>query len=187
MSPSEEPDRMLLDHLRRHGVASVGELGDLLGVTATAIRQRLNRLMSNGLIERQRRSGAQGGRGGGTQENRSRASQLRLPSDRAWPESCRRQLRRPRADPREEVRQIDDPAVRVGLIKRVAERLATRYASDDAAADVADRMRHLMRLMGEREVPVDVDVSGGLPVLTMLACPYPVLAEQTAASARSRR
>ena len=39
-------------------------------------------------------------------------------------------------------------------------------------------MRYLQELMKEREVPFDVDESGGLPVLTALACPYPELAKQ---------
>lgn len=175
MSLSEEPDTLLLDHLRRHETASVGELGELLGVTATAIRQRLNRLMAEGLIERHLRPPASGegekrtGRGRPSYDYRLTDRGLEASGDNyhdlaeiLW----------------QEIRGIDEPSVRVGLIKRVAERLASRYSDQVGGEDLAQRMRELVKLMGEREVPVDVDESGGLPVLTMLACPYPQLAQQ---------
>ncbi|QDT69395.1 MarR family protein [Planctomycetes bacterium MalM25] len=175
MSLSEEPDALLLDHLRRHETASVGELGELLGVTATAIRQRLNRLMAEGLIERHLRQPAAGegekrtGRGRPSYDYRLTDRGLEASGDNyhdlaeiLW----------------QEIRGIDEPSVRVGLIKRVAERLASRYSDQMGGEDLAERMRELVKLMGEREVPVDVDESGGLPVLTMLACPYPQLAQQ---------
>jgi predicted ArsR family transcriptional regulator len=38
-------------------------------------------------------------------------------------------------------------------------------------------MHAFSRLMGDREVPFEVSSSGGLPVLTALACPYPELAK----------
>ncbi|MEN0109606.1 MAG: ArsR family transcriptional regulator, partial [Planctomycetota bacterium] len=155
-----------------------GELGGVLGVTATAIRQRLRRLMADGLIEREEPGGepaekaslsAKQGRGRPSHHYRLTDEGRRAAGDNyddlaeiLW----------------EEVRGIDDPAVRVGLVKRIAERFAKRYAGEVGGDDLAERMRALMRLMGEREVPVEVDESGELPVLTMLACPYPRLAEQ---------
>jgi len=172
MTPSDDSDRLLLDHLRRRGSASVGELGELLGVTATAIRQRLTRLMAEGLLERKVARGdgeKKAGRGRPSYDYCLTVKGQKAAGDNyhdlaeiLW----------------EEVRGIDDRAVRVGLIKRVAQRLASRYADRVGGANLAERMRDLMRLMGEREVPVDVNETGGLPVLTMLACPYPQLAEQ---------
>ncbi len=41
----------ILAHLRRHGEATVRELGDLLGLTATGIRQHLTVLERDGLVE----------------------------------------------------------------------------------------------------------------------------------------
>ncbi|MEO0529224.1 MAG: winged helix-turn-helix transcriptional regulator [Planctomycetota bacterium] len=175
MDVSDQPDRLLLDHLRRNRCASVGELGELLGVTATAIRQRLTRLMAEGLIERQvhKPDGADGekrvGRGRPSYDYRLTERGRQAVGDNyhdlaevLW----------------EEIRAIDDIAVRRGLIKRLADRMADRYAGQVGGDDLAERMRNLMQLMGERELPVDVDESGQLPVLTLLACPYPQLAEQ---------
>ncbi|QDV74898.1 helix-turn-helix transcriptional regulator [Botrimarina mediterranea] len=197
MVTSDDSDRLLLDYLRRHRTASVGELGDLLGVTATAIRQRLTRLMAEGLIERQLRHPAVTNGPQEASEELLEASQgvrrdptpPRSKNGRGRPSYDYRLTDRGRQSAGDnfhdlaevlwqEIRQIEEPRVRVGLVKRVAERLAQRYSSQVGGEDVAERMRHLMRLMGEREVPVDVDETNGLPVLTMLACPYPQLAEQ---------
>lgn len=180
MVASDESDRLLLDYLRRHPTASVGELGDLLGVTATAIRQRLTRLMADGLIERHRHHPAPPDDGGDAKKaknGRGRPSYDYRLTDRGR-QSAGDNFHDLAEILWQEIREIDEPRIRVGLVKRVAQRLASRYSSQVGGADVAERMRHLMRLMGEREVPVDVDESGGLPVLTMLACPYPKLAEQ---------
>lgn len=175
MKPSDENDRLLLDHLRRHPVASVGDLGDLLGVTATAIRQRLTRLMADGLIERRLRPPAAG-------EGEKRAARGRPSYDYCLTEQGRQASGDNYHDLAEilweEIRAIEDREVRTGLIKRVAEKLASRYSDQIGGDDLAKRMHNLMALMGEREVPVDIDESGSLPVLTMLACPYPQLAEQ---------
>lgn len=176
MAPSDESDRVLLDHLRRHRAASVGELGDLLGVTATAIRQRLTRLMAEGLVERQLRAPA-GGDDAIARHGRGRPSYDYRLSERGR-EATGDNYHDLAEILWEEVREIEDRQVRVGLVQRVAERLARRYSGRVGGEGVAERMRDLMRLMGEREVPVDVDTRGGLPVLTMLACPYPKLAEQ---------
>lgn len=190
MVPSDDSDRLLLDYLRRHHTASVGELGDLLGVTATAIRQRLTRLMAEGLIERHihQPAGVSGPLEASEESLKGREAQ-KAKNGRGRPSYDYRLTDRGRQSVGDnfhdlaevlwqEIRDIQEPRVRVGLVKRVAERLAQRYSSQVDGEDVAERMRHLMRLMGEREVPVDVHESHGLPVLTMLACPYPKLAEQ---------
>lgn len=163
-------DRRLLDHLRRNGGASVGDLTGLLAVTATAVRQRLNRLMAAGLVEReqpadQRRPG------------RGRPSYTYRLSDKGRREAGDNYDDLAQAM-WEEIRSIEEPAVRIGLLKRLASKLADRYAGQVDGEGVVERMRRLIQVMGEREVPVEVEESGGLPVLTMLACPYPTLAEQ---------
>ena len=43
-------DNALLDEMRRTGSASVSQLVTATGVTATAVRQRLHRLMASGLV-----------------------------------------------------------------------------------------------------------------------------------------
>jgi DeoR family suf operon transcriptional repressor len=56
----ESSDRGLTDLLRRQGAMNVSELMAAMQVTATAVRQRLVRLMNQGLVERE---AAKAGRG----------------------------------------------------------------------------------------------------------------------------
>ena len=49
---TETSDKAVLDFLRRSGAVTVGALVAEMGVTATAVRQRLQRLMTHGLIAR---------------------------------------------------------------------------------------------------------------------------------------
>lgn len=161
----ETSDRDLLDHLRRVESAGVGELCELLGVTAPAVRQRLGRLMAEGLIDREVEKQA---RGRPSHRYRLTKKGERQAGDNyydlaaiLWDEIC----------------QVSDNDVRSGLLKRLAKRLAESYAGSVSRADLPARMRDLARLMSEREVPFEVDETGELPTITALACPYPDLAE----------
>ena len=49
---SESSDRELLDLIRRRGPLAVAEMSTMLGVTGTAVRNRLARLLATGLVER---------------------------------------------------------------------------------------------------------------------------------------
>jgi len=174
-------DVAILDLLRKRPTMSVTEMADCLEVTATAVRQRLTRLMAQGYVER---STEKAGRG--------------RPSHRyALTPKGRRKTGSNFADLAvalwQEIRQIKDPEVRRGLFQRLAKRLAEMYADRIEGDTTEERMRSLARLLGERNVPFSVDAEGErhgqsghgrgeaderLPVLTALACPYPELAEQ---------
>ena len=43
---TETSDRQLLDFIRRHGAVTISALVAEMGVTATAVRQRIQRLMA---------------------------------------------------------------------------------------------------------------------------------------------
>jgi predicted ArsR family transcriptional regulator len=135
-------------------------------VTPTAVRQRLVRLMAAGLVDREL---ARAGRG--------------RPSHRyALTPKGRRQTGSNFVDLTlalwKEVRAIDDPEIRRGLLQRVAKSMAEMYDAQTTGLTTAERMRAVKRIFDERDVPFDVDESGPLPVLTAVACPYPELAEQ---------
>lgn len=163
-------DDTVLDFLRREGEVGIACLTTHLGVTATAVRQRLNRLMRDGLVER---SAEKHGRGRPSHKYRltDKGRQAAGDSygelvDALW----------------EEVRGIEDPAIQRGLLQRLATRLAERYTSggedqgDASGTTVGERMRLLQQQMRERHIPFDVDESGDLPVLNALACPFPDVA-----------
>jgi predicted ArsR family transcriptional regulator len=77
----------------------------------------------------------------------------------------------------EEIKSVDDPTIRRGLLKRIADRFVERYRNDVAGETLRDRMKSLAGLMGERQIPFSVDESMALPVISAHACPYPELAK----------
>jgi len=161
-------DVALLDLLRKQNGMSVADFQEALDVTATAVRQRLTRLMAQGYVRREAIESTGRGRPSHryhlTQQGR-RTSGVNF-GDLAvalW----------------EEIRAIKDFEVRKGLLKRLSARLAEKYSQRVSGANLAERMEALVDLFRERQIPFEVHrESCGLPVLTALACPYPDLAER---------
>jgi predicted ArsR family transcriptional regulator len=159
-------DLAILDLLRKQEAMTVAEFAEALGVTATAVRQRLNRLMAQHLIER---SATKNGRGRPKHRYRLTSKGLQKAgsnfSDLAvalW----------------QEVRAIRDPDVRRGLLQRVARRMAVMYAGTVEGKTLEQKLLALADLFGERRVPLELDKTGSLPILKAVACPYPELADQ---------
>jgi predicted ArsR family transcriptional regulator len=165
MTPMEISDATVLDLLRKQGPLSVSELVEAQDVTATAVRQRLNRLMGQGLIARVT-----------TRHGRGR------PIHRySLTEKARKQAGNNFGDLAqvlwEEIRAVKDPEVRRGLLERLASRLADTYA-DQVRGTGKARLDSMQELFAERRVPIEVREVGGLPQLKVLDCPYPELAEK---------
>jgi DeoR family transcriptional regulator, suf operon transcriptional repressor len=162
---AETSDNQVIDLLRQNNALSVADLSARMGVTATAVRQRLTRLMDRGLIERQSPKATRG-----------------RPSHRySLTEKGRRESGDNFGDLAvalwQEVRAIKDPEIRNGLLQRVAESVAAMYRGQISGATPEARMHELAALMGQRNIATSVEGSS-LPVLTAWACPYPTLAEQ---------
>jgi DeoR family transcriptional regulator, suf operon transcriptional repressor len=163
---TEMSDKAVLDFLRRRGAVTIGALVAEMGVTATAVRQRLQRLMADGKIQRQteRKGRGRPNHRYSLTEKGERAAGTNF-ADMAsvlW----------------EEIKSVEDPEIRRGLLKRIAGRLAERYRKEVGGEKLDERMTSLAELMGEREIPFQVEQQGGLPVLSALACPYPELAKR---------
>ncbi len=162
---AESSDVGILDLLRKAGPLGVAELAEAMQVTPTAVRQRLTRLMGQGLVDREL----------------SRATRGRPSHRYLLTEKGRRQTGANFVDLAvalwKEVREIKDAEVRRGLLQRLAKTMAAMYGDQVEGATADQRMRAVTRIFAERNVPFEVDSSGDLPVLTALACPYPGLAE----------
>lgn len=159
-------DTAILDVLRRGPALSIAELSELMGVTATAVRQRLNRLMGQGFVERQ---AAIAGRG--------------RPSHRySLTPSGKRQAGANFGDLAmalwREIRQIKDVEVRKGLLQRIAGQMVALYADQIHGSTTQEKMESLVRIFEKRQIPLSVEMGDDLPVLTALACPYHDLAEE---------
>jgi len=57
---SETTDKTLLDLIRRHGPLTIHQIVTHLGVTPTAVRNRLTRLVASGMVERTTEPGGRG-------------------------------------------------------------------------------------------------------------------------------
>jgi DeoR family suf operon transcriptional repressor len=167
--PAEPSDRAVIDYLRSRPGSTIADLVQFLGVTATAVRQRLTRLMASGLLAR---DSAAAGRGRPVHRYsltplgvRSAGTNYNDLAQALWAE----------------IREVRDPEIRRGLLQRISQRLADVYRSRLQGENVRERMASLAALMSEYDMPFavgDDDSDKSLPVLTALACPYPDLAEQ---------
>ena len=158
-------DIAIIDLLRKQASMTVSELADALEVTATAVRQRLTRLMAQGHIER---TATRAGRGRPshhyaltTKGRRKAGSNFGDLAVALW----------------EEIVAIPDPSVRRALIQRVSRRLAESYEGQVEGTSVEQRMKQLAKVFRDRRVSFSVEANGAKPRLTALSCPYPDLAD----------
>jgi predicted ArsR family transcriptional regulator len=163
---TESSDKVLLDAMRRQGAITIAELVAQMGVTATAVRQRLARLMEEGLIRRETERQARG-----------RPNHRYLLTEKGE-HATGTNFSDMAAVLWEEIKAVEDPAVRRGLLKRIADRFVAKYRNAIDGPTLEERMAAMARLMGERDIPFEVKVEHELPVLSALACPYPELAKQ---------
>lgn len=165
----ESSDVAILDMLRRVDRLTVPQLSEAMGVTATAVRQRLTRLMAQGLIDRHVQRGEESSRG-------------RPSHEYMLTEQGRRKTGANFADLAialwQEIRNIKDLDVRRGLIERLAKTMAEMYGDRVEGDTVQERMEAVRTLFAERGVSFTVDDQSALPILTAETCPYPDLAEQ---------
>lgn len=166
MHAVETSDNQVLDLLRWQGPLAVLDLVRTTGVTATAVRQRLTRLMAHGLVDREIRRTERGRPG-----HRYRLT-----------EKGRRQAGDNFADLAEvlwdEIRAVPDDEVRRGLLQRLAKGMAKLYQREIQGGTLLERMQSLKRVFGLRGVELEVNAGQGFPVLTVLDCPYPELADR---------
>ena len=154
-------DRTLLVRLNRRSRAGVEQLCEDLGVTATAVRQRLNRLSDAGLVDRRP---VNVGRGrpkhlyGLTGEGRrALGSNYQELADAMW----------------SALSEVEDEGVRSFLFGRLQDTLVSRYGGDSAGQGaLRERLADLRDALQVHGFTVELDESGPLPVLREHHCPY---------------
>jgi predicted ArsR family transcriptional regulator len=161
----------------------ISELAKRLGVTATAVRQRLDRMMRAGLISRTTvSSGASTAAKPATGRMRGRPSHVYSLTEKG---------RRTGGDNFRdlaivlwrEIRSVSEPAVRRGLVTRIGAAMAGMYRDEVSGSTPRQRLESTARILQDRRISCGVEPSSdgsgdGLSVLTSYACPYPDLAEQ---------
>lgn len=166
LSALDARDREILEHLHRAAGADVQELCDLLGVTRTAIRQRVTRLEASGLIAGELQSQLRG-----RPRHRYRVTAEGL-------HSLGENYRELAVVFWESIVGFEDAAVRGALLARVQQLLAERLKRQLTDCVTVDE--RLDRLAGEMKASgfnVESDHSQGLHILRETSCPFPMLAD----------
>lgn len=160
-------DQAVLDLLRQQRGLTVQELIDQLEVTATAVRQRLDRLEHVGLIERRKE-----GVGRGRPQFRYFLTQLGMRYASASYADLAMALW-------QEVMELPNPQLRGTILRSVARRMGEQLKqSIPVNATLTQRLEAMATAFGQRKVPADVNGDGVLPVLQVHACPYPEISQQ---------
>jgi len=162
-SPVRPVDQLVLDLLRRKEGLSVNDLMERLEVTATAIRQRLDRLEECGFIERRKQS-----------VGRGRPSFSYFLTALGW-----RQAGVTYSDLAiamwSEINNLDNEVFKAVLIDRVSQRMGGSLREMLPDAPLEERMRVMASVLSNRKIPTCITNGFGLPVLEVQACPYPDL------------
>ncbi|QDT17533.1 helix-turn-helix transcriptional regulator [Alienimonas californiensis] len=159
--PVSAADRTLLVRLNRRSRAGIEELCDDLGVTATAVRQRLARLTDAGLIDRRPVSVGRGRPrhlyGLTPDGRRALGSNYQELADAMW----------------SALSEVEDEKVRAFLFGRLQDTLVSRYGGDSAGeGELLQRLAGLRDALEVHGFTVEIDDSGPLPILREHHCPY---------------
>jgi predicted ArsR family transcriptional regulator len=162
----EQSDGEFLNELHRIGPKTVQDICAAIGVTATAIRQRLWRLQGQQFVAREL---VRNGRGRPHYVYRVTEKGLRQLGDNygdlaliLW----------------REIRQISDPEIREQITQRIRHALVSRLGTF-ADERLQDRMKRLGNALLSRGYDVEVGTAAGtLPILRENNCPYQELAEE---------
>jgi predicted ArsR family transcriptional regulator len=163
----ENPAWQIIEHLKRHGTATIKELEELLGVTTTAVRQHLGVLQADGYVER-RRVHAGVGRPHHAYSITAKAHELFA----CHCDDLALTLL-------EEVFALEGKERAALLLGRVGDRLAQRYAGSVRSNVLQERVEQLAGALYTRGVLTEVQVQDDETfILHAYTCPYHELAQE---------
>jgi len=158
--------QQILEYLQRHGRATVKDLGTLLGLTSTGIRQHLTVLERDGLVDAHEERGRVG--------RPTLVYNLTDKADALFPK---------RYDMLagvilEEIRSQDGNEKLHQVLHRVAGRLASPYTERVEGKPLAERVKETVRVMEEQGCMVDYTEQDGEFLIDEYTCPFPKVAER---------
>jgi predicted ArsR family transcriptional regulator len=164
--PVDSRDREILEHLQRNGGADVQSLCDVLGVTRTAVRQRISRLEMLGLIAADLQ-----GQTRGRPRNLYRVTAEGL-------HSLGENYRQLAVVFWEAITGLQDETVRNLLLSRIRDVLADRFRRQlTEGGSLDDRLDQLASEMKSSGFNIESQHLGGLRILRETSCPFPMLAD----------
>ncbi len=160
-----QTDKSVIELLRNSHALTITQLVDQLGVTATAVRQRLNRLVAAGFVQRVE---VNSGRGRPVHHYSLTESGFQAAGNNLgdlakalW----------------EQIHEIEDENVRKKVISGAADRLSQMYSDSIEGETVDQRLQSIAKLFGQREIPFSTVEKDGEISLQVVGCPYPELSE----------
>ncbi|MFQ5880339.1 MAG: helix-turn-helix transcriptional regulator [Dehalococcoidia bacterium] len=150
----------ILHYLRRRGGASVRELGQLLGLTSTGIRQHLTVLERDGLVQAHEERGRVG--------RPTLVYSLTEKADDLFPKSydvLANLLI-------EEIRALDGSERLYQLLHRVAQRMAERHAERLKDKPLPERVAEAVSIMQEQGCLTEYQQQDDEFLINEYACPY---------------
>lgn len=158
--------RRILEYLQRNGRGTVKELGGLLALTATGIRQHLTVLERDGLVSAREERGRVG--------RPTLVYSLTNEADSLFPKEYDVLA----SVLLEEIRATDGNEKLHNLLHNVAARLAAPYRDRVQGKPKAERVKETARIMEEQGCLVDVSESNGEYYIDEYTCPFPKTAER---------
>jgi predicted ArsR family transcriptional regulator len=160
----DKNDQNFLEQLHRMCGGSVREICDVIGVTATAVRQRVTRLEAEGLIVCE-----------AVNVGRGRPRNIYRMSDAG--------LRHLGENYRDlalilwrTLHQIDDPDLKSQLFASIRDAFVSRFGRVTTTGTIEERVTQLRDELVSRGYDFELGAADGLPVLRETSCPYQDLA-----------
>ncbi len=159
--------QQILEYLLRQGRATVKELGNLLGLTSTGIRQHLTVLERDGLVDAREERGRVG--------RPTLVYSLTEKADGLFPKTYDALA----TVLLEEVRSSQGNERLHELLHKVAGRMASPYIDRIQGMSIPDRVRETARIMEEQGCLVELrEVEGDDYYIDEFTCPFPKVAQQ---------
>ncbi len=161
----DSPRGQIIKLLQRHGPMGIKEMRRALGVSDTAIRQQLQRLIADGLVTSQKASSKGRGRPGRMYVLTDQARHLFACECETLALALYNEL------------LLDQgPEVVQRLLDRVGQKLAAQYRAQVQGRALQERVRMYARLLDERGIMAEVAEEDDGFVLHEFNCPYHELA-----------
>ena len=158
-------DKSVIELLRHSDALTITQLVDQLEVTATAVRQRLNRLVAAGFVQRVE---VNPGRGRPVHHYSLTESGFQASGNNLG--DLARALW-------EQIHEIEDEKIRKKVITGTAKRLSEMYSESIEGNTVDERLKSIAKLFGQREIPFSTVKKDGELSLQVVGCPYPELSD----------
>lgn len=159
--------QQILEYLQRHGRGTVKELGQLLSLTSTGIRQHLTVLERDGLVEAHEERGRVG--------RPTLVYALTPKADTLFPKNYDLLAHVLLA----EIRSGEGNEKLYKTLRRVAGRLAAPYAERVTGKDLPERVKETAAILEEQGCMADVTPEpGGSYLIDEYTCPFPKIAER---------